>query len=127
MKKKLLIVAAIVVLCLTMFACGKASKSDYIGEWEMTEMSASGVTVTKDLASAMGVDELGSVVFTEDTASVTILGEDTGDLDWEVETGKVILKDSSDEMEGEVQDDGTIKFSYTSNGSEITFTIEKKE
>lgn len=127
MKKKLLIVAAIVVLCLTMFACGKASKSDYIGEWEMTEMSASGITITKDLASAMGVDELGSVVFTEDTASVTILSEDTGDLEWEVESGKIILEDSSEEMEGEIQKDGTIKFSYTSSGSEISFTIEKKK
>lgn len=115
MKKKLYLLGIMLVVCLSVFGCGKKEsavdedakteeKSEYPGTWTLTKVTIDGSEFTVEEAEAMGDDTLTDVkLIIKEGGKCAIVeqGEATGMVDWEEnETGikmgvqELVMEDS---------------------------------
>ena len=102
MKKRVLIVLAVVMLMFSMAACkGGNGESDVIGKWELTKMSEEGMEVDKETLKSMGMTM--TVELKEGgKAVVSVSGEEDEEVNWEKKDGNVIIDGEGDKMEFKV-------------------------
>ena len=98
--KKLVLIAAIAVLALGLFACGGGK--GIVGEWKIDSVKASGVTVTnKQYKDLLGSD-IGSFTFNEDGTCVMSVYGTESTLDYEVDGKTVKVGTGSSMVEGTI-------------------------
>lgn len=117
MKKRVLIILAVVMLMFSMVACkGGSGESDVIGKWELTKMSGEGMEFDKETLKSMGM--VMTVELKEGgKAVISMTGEDDEEVSWEKKDGNVIIGDEGEKMEFKV--DGK-----TMSGEQEGFKVE---
>ena len=115
MKKFAVIVLAVVIACFTLVSCGG---SNYVGKWELEEMSSTGMTL-KDNFLGIPVAIMFQFEFKEDGTGALVLFGESMDGKWEAKSAT----DATFTYEGQTINmkitDG--KLTMEQNGSKLTF------
>ncbi len=87
--------ACMLVLCFALVGCGaNNNKANFVGNWTLDSMESSGVTMTGDQLSAMGIT-VTMTVSDDGKGKLTIMGE-SDDFTWEAKSATEMLIKSPD-------------------------------
>lgn len=98
---KLLVALLMMTMVMALVSCGGGSKSEYVGTWNATEISAYGVTMSPEDAGM----EFTMEIKDDGTITATTNGEDDGAGTWEeTESGISISDDTGETIDGTLED-----------------------
>ncbi len=98
---KLLVALLMMTMVMALVSCGGGSKSEYVGTWHATEISAYGVTMTPEDAGM----EFTMEIKDDGTITATTNGEDDGAGTWEeTDSGINISDDTGETIDGTLED-----------------------
>ena len=123
MKKRMMLLLAMILTVLTLAACGGSKISPVVGNWKATTVSVSGVSVDVDeyLKQSGNEDVKMEMVLEKDnTMSINMAGQ-TGDGTWKLDGSTLTLTIDGDSLDT-TYEDGKI----TMDLSGVSMTLEKQ-
>ena len=123
MKKRMMLLLAMILTVLTLAACGGSEISPVVGNWKATTVSVSGVSVDVDeyLKQSGNEDVKMEMVLEKDnTMSINMAGQ-TGEGTWKLDGSTLTLTIDGDSLDT-TYEDGKI----TMDLSGVSMTLEKQ-
>ena len=123
MKKRMMLLLAMILTVLTLAACGGSKISPVVGTWKATTVSVSGVSVDVDeyLKQSGNEDVKMEMVLEKDnTMSINMAGQ-TGEGTWKLDGSTLTLTIDGDSLDT-TYEDGKI----TMDLSGVSMTLEKQ-
>ena len=123
MKKRMMLLLAMILTVLTLAACGGSKTSPVVGTWKATTVSVSGVSVDVDeyLKQSGNEDVKMEMVLEKDnTMSINIAGQ-SGEGTWKLDGSTLTLTIDGDSLDT-TYEDGKI----TMDLSGVSMTLEKQ-
>ena len=123
MKKRMMLLLAMILTVLTLAACGGSKISPVVGNWKATTVSVSGVSVDVDeyLKQSGNEDVKMEMVLEKDnTMSINMAGQ-TGEGTWKLDGSTLTLTIDGDSLDT-TYEDGKI----TMDLSVVSMTLEKQ-
>ena len=123
MKKRMMLLLAMILTVLTLAACGGSKISPVVGNWKATTVSVSGVSVDVDeyLKQSGNEDVKMEMVLEKDnTMSINMAGQ-TGDGTWKLDGSTLTLTIDGDSLDT-TYENGKI----TMDLSGVSMTLEKQ-
>ncbi|MEI3176674.1 MULTISPECIES: lipocalin-like domain-containing protein [unclassified Candidatus Paralachnospira] len=123
MKKRMMLLLAMILTVLTLAACGGSKISPVVGNWKATTVSVSGVSVDVDeyLKQSGNEDVKMEMVLEKDnTMSINMAGQ-TGEGTWKLDGSTLTLTIDGDSLDT-TYEDGKI----TMDLSGVSMTLEKQ-